>query len=57
LGETPWESRATAFEPDAIDLLQNAAKVNAPACIEAQPSSAQKVSHRSGPAEISLAGS
>jgi hypothetical protein len=30
LGETPWESRATAFEPDAIYVGQNAAKVNQP---------------------------
>src|SRR5260370_8394570 len=30
LGETPWESRATAFEPDAVHVGQTAAKVNQP---------------------------
>jgi hypothetical protein len=28
LGETPWESRATAFEPDAAYVTQDAGKVN-----------------------------
>jgi hypothetical protein len=30
LGEMPWKSRATAFEPDAADVTQNAQKVNFP---------------------------
>jgi hypothetical protein len=28
LGEMPWDSRATAFKPDAVYLSQTAAKVN-----------------------------
>jgi len=30
LGETPWESRATAIEPDATYVSQKATKVNQP---------------------------
>src|SRR5436305_4551806 len=36
LGEMPWESRATAFEPDAASLTQSAAKVN-PAAVLGAP--------------------